>query len=273
MTASADRIRASRRQRVLHMRRIADGLAVVGLLIAMVAAWFVLVHLLDISPVVLPPPEDVGASLVANAGLIWDASLITLVEALAGFVIAVIVGVGLAVIIAYSRVGRLLLVPLLAAFNAAPKVAIAPLLIIWLGLDLPSKVGMAFLLSFFPIVINSTRGLSDVPPEMIDLYRLLKASERETFLKVRLPHALPAMFDGLKIALPIAVVGAVVGEFVASRQGIGYQIILAYSNFDTGLVFAAVISIAVLATLVFEILVLVERRLLRWHAVETGRGS
>lgn len=250
-----------------------DGLAIALVCGVIVVTWFVADHALDISSVILPAPEDVGAALVANAELIWGQSLITLWEALAGYVIAAVVGIGLAVVVAYSRLGRVILVPLLAAFNAAPKVAIAPVLVIWLGLDIPSKIGMSFLLSFFPIVINAARGLSDVPADMIDLYRLMKASEREIFVKARLPHSLPALFDGLKIALPIAVIGAVVGEFVASREGIGYQIILAYSNFDTALVFAAVIVLAVLATVLFEILALVERRLLRWHAATTGRSS
>ena len=171
----------------------------------------------------------------------------------------------------YSERLSFLLLPTLVATNATPKIVIAPILVIWLGLGLESKVAMAFLLSFFPIVINATRGLSDVPSELVDLFRLLQASRFQSFRKVRFPSAVPSIFDGFKIAMPLALIGAIVGEFIASREGIGHQMLLAYANFDTAFVFAAVVFVAIMATLLFEALVVVERYVLRDRPTSSSR--
>jgi NitT/TauT family transport system permease protein len=203
-----------------------------------------------------------------EAGKFWNllltSSLITLVEAALGFVIAALVGIGLALVITYSSSAGAIIMNTLVGVNATPKVAVAPILIIWLGLGIESKVALAFLLSFFPIVVNAARGFADVPVDLMNLYRLMHATPWQIFRKVRMPSAMPAIFDGFKIALPIAMVGAVAGEFVASRQGLGYQIVLAFSNFNSALVFAAVIVIAVEATILFQVLIAIEDRVLFW---------
>ncbi len=170
-----------------------------------------------------------------------------------------------AVLIVYSPYVRSVLMPTMVGFNAMPKVVLAPLLVIWLGLGFESKVAMAFLLSFFPVVVNTTTGMADVEPELLHLLWLLRATELQTFLYVRLPNSLPAMFDGFKIALPISLIGAIVGAFVGSRQGLGYIVLLAGANLNTELVFAAVIVIAVLSIALFELLVVFERMLLKWR--------
>ncbi|MEV5009988.1 ABC transporter permease [Streptomyces sp. NPDC056159] len=188
----------------------------------------------------------------------------TLYESLVGFALSILVGLALATVMVYSPLLRGVM-PSLVGLNATPKVALAPVLILWLGLGTNSKIGMAFLLSFFPVVVNAVRGLDEADPELLDYFRLLRAGRLRTLLKVRQPNSLPTMFDGFKIALPIAVVGAVIGEFVASHEGIGYQIIVAYSTFSTGAVFAAVILIAVASTVLYGGLVLSERVLLRWR--------
>jgi NitT/TauT family transport system permease protein len=228
-------------------------------------AWELLVVALDINSLLLPPPTAIAREAAEFAGLIATSTFITLVEALVGFAIAVLVGIGLAIVVVYSSLLRSVVLSTLVAINATPKVAVAPILVIWLGLGLESKIATAFLLSFFPIVINSVRGLSDVPHDLLNLYRLMGATPLQVFTKVRLPSAMPALFDGFKIALPIAIIGAVAGEFVAARQGIGYQILLAYANFNSALVFAAVITIAVVATILFQVLLAIEDRVIHWR--------
>lgn len=249
----------------IRTRRIAAGLAFVAVLIA---TWQAIVTVGDLKSYLLPGPAAVGKALLDNFGFLGKSCLITLYEAMAGFGLSIIGGVALAIVVVYSPLLRQVILPSLVALNATPKVAIAPILILWLGLGANSKIGMSFLLSFFPIVINAARGLADVDPDLLDYFRLIRARGFTTFFKARLPNSLPALFDGFKIALPIAVVGAVIGEFVASQSGIGYQILLAYSSYNTELVFAAVVLIALVSTVLFELLVGLERVLLRWRPSE-----
>lgn len=215
-----------------------------------------------VSPLVIPSPQSVWSAGAANLGMLLMSTAITLAEALAGFAAATIVGVAMAVAIVSSRVASRLLLPTLVAVNSAPKVVFAPILVIWLGLGLWSKVGMAFLLCFFPIVINAAQGLREVDPELIDLYRLMQASNWTTLRRVRFPNSIPYILSALKIALPLAIIGAVIGEFVAARAGIGYEVMLAYSNSDTELVFAAVLLLTVASVLAFQLLVWTESRML-----------
>ncbi len=243
-------------------RRIGLNLAYISVLLI---AWEVLVRALGIGKLLLPPPSAVGTEAAEFAWLLATSSFITLMEAAIGFLIAAVVGIGLALVITYSASAGSVIMNSLVAVNATPKVAVAPILIIWLGLGMESKIALAFLLSFFPIVVNAVRGFADVPHDLLNLYRLMQATPTQVFRKVRLPSAMPAIFDGFKIALPVALIGAVAGEFVAARSGLGFQIVLAYGNFNSALVFAAVITIALEATLLFQVLILVEDRLLFWR--------
>lgn len=236
----------------------------------LIGAWQFVISAFAIRSYILPGPRGVFDTFVDRFSLLMDGARITVFEAMVGFGMAAVAGVLLAVIVVASPYSRTVVMPSLVAINATPKVAIAPVLIIWLGLGLQSKIAMAFLLSFFPIVINTIRGLSDIDNSMIDYFRLLGSSKLQTFFKARLPNSLPAMFDGFKIALPIAMIGAVIGEFVASREGIGHQIILAYSNFNSEMVFAAVITIAIISTILFQLLVWAEHKILVWRPPERG---
>ena len=246
-------------------RRIRKVVLYVAYIAAILIVWEVLVRALNIGKLLLPPPSLVGAEAAQFAGLLFTSSLITLLEAGLGFLLAIIVGISLALIVTYSSTVGPVIMTTLVGINATPKVAIAPVLIIWLGLGIESKVALAFLLSFFPIVVNAVRGFGDVPNDLMNLYRLLQATPFQVFRKVRLPSALPAIFDGFKIALPVSMIGAVAGEFVAARSGLGYQIVLAFANFNSALVFAAVIVLAVQATILFQLLVFIEDRVLYWR--------
>jgi len=232
---------------------------------ALVVAWELCVRLTGVRSYLLPAPSGVWDALVTAAPHLAQHTSLTVLEALAGFALSAVFGILMAMVIVYSPYLRSVLMPSLVAFNATPKVALAPLLVIWLGLGIESKIAMAFLLSFFPIVVNTATGMAEVEPELINLFRLMRASELQTFIHVRLPNSLPALFDGFKIALPIALIGAVVGEFVGARQGLGYMILLAGGNLNTELLFAGVIVIAVLSVVLFEILVMVERLILKWR--------
>lgn len=227
--------------------------------------WEGATRLFHVQSLVMPKPSEVLGEWAAFNHLILVHSLVTLSEALVGFILAVIIGVGLSVVIVYSPLLRQIVMTAIVGVNSTPKVAVAPVLVIWLGLGAPSKYAIAFLLSFFPIVINTSRGLADVPVDLLNLYRLMQATPFQIFRKVRLPNALPAMFDGFKIALPLAMVGAIVGEFVAAREGIGLQITIAYSNFNSELVWAMIITVAILSLLMFQVLVWLEDRLIFWR--------
>jgi NitT/TauT family transport system permease protein len=231
----------------------------------LVGVWWAVVKVADVPVYLIPGPDVVADSFVKAAPYLAQSAAVTLYEAFLGFVIAVVCGSLLSAFMVYSRSIRSAVLPLLSLLNALPKVALAPLLVIYLGLEIPSKVAMAALISFFPIVINMFSGLNNVDVDELRLFKLLHASEIQTFRKLRLPNSLPSLFDGMKIALPLAVIGAIVGEFVAAQIGIGYEIELAGSQFDMGLMFASVLTIAILTTILFQLLQLVEKRILRWR--------
>ena len=260
--ALAQPARPPRRPSLRRLRGPVGNILYVG---GLLLIWELAVRAFNITSLLLPSPTAVGAEAVRFGGLILSSSWITLVEAMIGFVLAVLIGVGLALVVVYAPPIRSIVLSSIVAVNATPKIAVAPILIIWLGLGMESKIALAFLLSFFPIVINAIRGLADVPHDLLNLYRLMRATPLQVFTKVRMPSATPALFDGMKIALPISMIGAVAGEFVAARQGIGYQIVIAYSNFNSELVFASVITVAILATVLFQVLVYVEDRVLHWR--------
>jgi NitT/TauT family transport system permease protein len=249
------------RERLRYLVELVAFLAVVILL------WELGVQALRINALILPDPLTVLAQFTRLWRLILGETLYTMVEALLGFALAVVVGLLIALGVTYWAPFRRLVIPVIAALNSTPSVVVAPIFVIWLGIELPSKVALAFLISFFPIVINAARGLTDVEPELLDFYRLLRAGEWRIFRSLRLPSSMPALFDGMKLALPIAIIGAIIAEFVASKRGIGYQILVAYSHFNTGFVFASVIVVAVVSTVLFQLLRLIERRVLSWREV------
>jgi NitT/TauT family transport system permease protein len=241
--------------------------------IALIVLWAAVVKVFHVSSLVLPSPEGVFAAGAANFALLLVSTAITLGEALTGFAAATIAGVLIAVAIVSSPLASRLLLPTLVAVNSAPKVVVAPILVIWLGLGLWSKVGMAFLLCFFPIVINAAQGMREVDPELIDLYRLMQAGNWSTLRRVRFPNSIPYILSGLKIALPLAIIGAVIGEFVAARAGIGYQVMLAYSNSATELVFAAVLLVTIASVVAFQLLVWAESLVLARYPVSIEARS
>ena len=196
----------------------------------------------------------------------------TLLTTLGGFVLAVVIGVALAVLIVEIKFLDNTLYAFILALNTVPKVAIAPLFVIWLGTGSSPKIAIAFLIAFFAIVIDTVLGLKSVPPDMLDLASTLRGNRWDVLRRIRFPCALPSLFAGMKVAISLSLVGAIVGEFVASERGLGYVILAAQGTFDTPRVFAAIFVLAIGGFVLFGILSMLERRVLPWHASQARRA-
>ncbi|MDN4587525.1 ABC transporter permease [Xenophilus aerolatus] len=236
------------------------------LLLVLLVLWDLLVRLFKIPAYLIPPPMAVIKQLGADWSMLLQQSLPTLYATLGGFVASALIGVPIAMWIAYSRTVESFVYPLLVFSQSIPKVAVAPLFVVWFGFGIVPKVIAAFLLGFFPVVVSTVQGFKSVEPDVIDLARSMGAGPMKIFLKFRLPQALPAIFSGLKVSVTLAVVGAVVGEFVGSNSGLGFVLQRATGTFDLPLMFAALVVLSMMGVILFLIVELVERWLMPWHA-------
>ena len=235
-------------------------------LIALVAAWELLCRALNIPVFLIPAPSQVAWRLYEKCDLYLIHTWTTLYETTAGFLLAVVFGILCAAIIVVIPKLRDIVMPLLLVAQLVPKVAIAPLLLIWFGYGLFPKVLVAFLVAFFPIVVNGASGLASVQPELLDLGHSLQASRWQTFWKFRIPSALPELFSGMKVAVTLAIIGAIIGEFVGGNRGLGYLIIVANQELDTPLAFAAIFLLSAAGIALYAIVEMLERMLIPWHA-------
>ena len=235
---------------------------------ALVALWWLATIVFDWEPFLVPTPKDVWQEMVRQRHLLPGHLEATLIETLEGFGLAIALGIPVSILIAYSRLLEVTIYPALVALNAVPKIAIAPLLVIWMGFGAGPKIAMVVLICFFPIVISTATGLKSTPSEFVDLARSLSASPFQQFTKVRFPAALPFIFVGLKVAITLAVIGAVVGEFVGATKGLGYVIVASGQNANTSLAFAAIVLLSLLSIILFYILVAAERLLVPWAGRE-----
>ncbi|WGS51241.1 ABC transporter permease [Paraburkholderia sp. D15] len=208
---------------------------------------------------VLPALSQVFAAGWEMRGQLLSDTLATAWEVFAGFALALVGGLTIGLFASMSNIARRTLFPLVTALQSMPKIALAPLLIVWFGYGFASKLAAAVLFAFFPIVIATMGGLAGVPRNLDEHFRALGASPAKTFWHLRLPAALPALIDGLKIAMPLAVIGAIVGEFIGSESGLGHLIVFATSNAQTALSFAAILMVTVLAMLFYWAVELVSR--------------
>jgi len=236
-----------------------------GLMIVLLL-WEVIVRAMLIPPVTLPVPSAVLMELVAEPSWYLNHTLYTLGTTLGGFALAVVVGILLAVLIVSSRFFENTFYPIIVAMNSVPKVAVAPLFVIWLGTGAEPKIAIGFLISVFAVIVDTVLGLRSVPQDVRDLGQVLKGTRLKVFMKIRFPIALPHIFSGMKVAIGLALVGAIVGEFVSSQKGLGYVILTAQGMFDTVRVFAAVTILALLGMGLFWVLSVAERVLIPWHA-------
>lgn len=245
----------------------------VGVIVAIFAIWEVSVRAMGVKPIILPPPSTVFAELWSEPIWYLRHAWYTLLVTLGGFLIAVVVGVALAVLIVESKLFEKTVYALIVAMNSVPKVAIAPLFVIWLGTGAEPKLAIAFLIAVFAIVIDTVLGLRSVPPDILDLGRALRGTRAMMLWRIRFPCALPSMFAGMKVAISLALVGAIVGEFVSSQRGLGYVILSAQGTFDTARVFAAIFLLALMGILLFALLGWLERRMLPWHQSQKIHGA
>jgi NitT/TauT family transport system permease protein len=231
---------------------------------AAIGVWWLLKWAFGWQTFILPSPAEVARELWSRRSYLPEQTWATLLETLEGFGLAIVVGFALAILIAYSKSLERSLYPLLVAFNAVPKLALAPILVLWMGFGSGPKVVMVLLLCVFPIVLSTATGLKSTAAELDELVRSLTATEVQAFRKVRLPAALPHVFVGLKVGISLAVIGAVIGEFVGATKGLGYVIVASGQNADTTLAFAAIAILAVMSIVLFYVLVGLERLLVPW---------
>ena len=245
-------------------RALRDYVVPAATLLGVLVVWEVATRAFRIPNFVMPAP-----SAILAAGWEWRTHFlphiwVTLYETLGGFALSIAVGVPLAILIVYSPALRTALYPLIVLTQSVPKIAIAPVLLLVIGHGEIPKVIVAFLVAFFPIVVDTATGLAATPPELLDLSRAYRASAFKTFLKVRLPMAMPFIFAGAKVAITLSVIGAVVGEFVGSDRGLGYVILSATSYWKTELAFSSMILLSLMAIVLFGAVELVERITCPW---------
>ena len=241
------------------------GVRVAIVLGSAILLWELSVIVFEVREFLVPRPTVVGAMMFDDPLWMLSHTWHTLFETIIGFVLAVILGVVLAILIVSSRFLEETLYILLVTLNSVPKVAVAPLFVVWMGTGLSPKVAIATMIAIFVIVIDMVLGLRSVDPEMIDLARSMKASKMKTLFKIRFPHALPNLFAGMKVAITLALIGSIVGEFVASDKGLGYVILVAQGQFDTPQMFVSIVLLAILGTILFFLVDLAEKFFLPWH--------
>ena len=237
----------------------------VGMSLAILVIWEVGVRVGGVPVYLLPPPSTIAMRIASDFDLIATHSLVTFTEVMIGFGLSIAVSVPLAALLFQFKWLERALYPLLVASQTVPKVAIAPLLVVWFGFGIIPKVLIAFLICFFPIVIDTLIGFRSVSKEVIWLSRSMGAPPLKTFFKIQIPAALPNIFAGIKVASTLAVVGAVVGEFVGADSGLGYQLIVANGILDIQLSFAVLIVLSAMGIALFAAVDVVERLVLPWH--------
>ncbi|MBM3732699.1 MAG: ABC transporter permease [Acidimicrobiia bacterium] len=235
-------------------------------LVLLLVVWEGLVHAFDVPDYILPPPTKIAVSLFAGiqSGLFLHHFLVTAFQALCGFALASVLGIGIGALVAQFWIVEKTVYPYLVALQTLPKIAIAPLIIIWAGYGIQSKVVIAALVSFFPVLVNTIVGLKTCDQGKLDLMRSLRATRWETFRMVKLPNALPFVFAGLNIALIFSILGSIVGEFVGSKSGLGNLILEANFQFNIAQVFAILVILGVFGVSLNLIIQAFQRRLVFW---------
>ena len=234
--------------------------------------WWLAIEIFSIKAYLLPYPTDVLETLWTERAQLISEGWVTLQESLWGFALAVAVAIPLAMLVTFSKLAERTIYPILVVTQVIPKVAIAPLLIVWMGFGISAKILLAFLVAFFAIVVNTATGLASLDIKMVHLARSMGASTWQTFVRFRLPNSLPVFFAGLKVGVTLALIGAIVGEFVASGQGLGFLTVVAMGSLNTKLVFAAIIAMAIVGVGMYAAVEALERLLIPWSRTSERRG-
>lgn len=248
---------------------------VVSLLVGafVLVAWQAIAVLFELPTYILPTPVDAAESLLTNRAELWSATLVTTGEVLAGFSMAVLVSVPVAMLIVSFRWFETVVYPFIVLLQTVPKIALAPLFVVWFGFGILPKVLVTFLICFFPVLLDTMTGLRSSNPDMASLVRSMGGGKWAIFSKVRFPSALPHVFAGVKVAITLAVVGAVVAEFVGATEGLGYLLLRANANLDTPLLFAAIAILTVVGLVLYYAVTLIERLVIPWHVSQRSESS
>lgn len=234
------------------------------LFVLLIVSWELADRVFDFNSVILPSPSEIFVSFQENYSLLLKQTSITMLESILGFLLGSIVAYLLAILFLFSNLMREALYPYAIALKSTPLIAIAPLLVLWFGNGMFSKVIMSALVAFFPVLVNSVSGLNAVPKELLELMKSLSATPWKILIKVRIPYSLDYLFSSLKIASSLAVVGAVIGEFIGSTEGIGYLINNASYYLDTALMFAGIIMISIGGIAFFGLIAYLEEKVIFW---------
>jgi NitT/TauT family transport system permease protein len=244
-----------------------------GFAIATVLAWEILCRTTKISPLLLPPPSAVWAVLSGNFEILSQQTMPTAIETVLSFLTATALGVALAVAITFSAWVREALYPNIVAFQLIPKIALAPLFIVWLGVGSKSCIVVGCFIAFFPVVVSAATGLVSAKPEVLTLCRSLTASEWQVFRLARFPYAMPYVFAGMKVAVTMAIIGVVVGEFITAQAGLGYIIMFASSAGETATVLAAIVMLCAIGVALYGLVAIGEFAIRRWYGGEMPIGG
>jgi len=251
----------------LWLKRRAAPLIVFALMFVL---WEFAVHLTGVKEYLLPPPSKVWTEFLKRYPIVMHGAWVTTQEIIAGYLLAVVVSIPLALSVAYSRFVETAIYPVVVFLQIVPKIAIAPLFIIWFGFGFTPKLLLVFLLSFFPIVVASIAGFRSVDPEIMDFARTTGASGWKMFFKIRLPQALPDIFTGLKVGAALSATAAVVAEFVAADSGLGYLLLQYNGQLETPMVFAIVVLLSLIGLAVYYVVEIIERIAIPWHVSQQG---
>ena len=238
--------------------------------IVAIGIWALIVHGFKVPDYILPPPEAVFITLVEKIHLLMRHSWATVKATIGGLALSIMIGVPFAMMLVWSQTLERAIMPLLVFSQCFPKIAIGPLLIIWFGWGILPKVLISFIIAFFPIVIQTALGLKSVESDELDLIRIMSPSDFQVFSKIRIPNALPYFFGGLKVAVTLSLIGAIVGEFIGSDRGLGYLLQYANTELDTELLFSTLILLMILGGVLFFVVIQLEKWLLPWHVVVRG---
>lgn len=228
------------------------------------AQWRLVADALSIEPFLIPAPSEIAEALWTDRGLLVDDAWVTLQEVVLGFGVALVAGLGFATVLHLSETMRRAFYPLLVGSQTVPIIVVAPILVVWFGFGIGPKLAIVALICFFPITVNTLDGLRSVDPDLIKLMRTLDAGRARIFLRAEAPSALPYVFSGAKIAVAVAVIGAVFGEWSGSSSGLGHLMLQASAQLETARMFAAVVVLSVFAVGLFALLSLLERRVAWW---------
>ena len=255
-------------------RQIGRGVLLpLGFAILATIAWEILCRVTRISPLLLPPPSAVWEVLSENSEILLQHAVPTTIETVVSFGFATLLGVVLAVAITFSAWVREALYPNIVMFQLIPKIALAPLFIVWLGVGSKSCIVVAVFIAFFPIVVSTATGLVSAKPEVLLLCRSLTASEWQMFRLARFPYAMPFVFAGMKVGVTMAMIGVIVGEFITAQAGLGYIIMFASSAGETATVLAAIVLLCGIGLALFGVVALAELALRRWYGGEMPVGG